>query len=166
MRDLKRPNAKLPAYKLLDSKHIECFTPMKKIPIVRHNTKMYEEVPFIPSLIFVHSTEEELGPVLAKNPTLQYRYLRGKKYCEPMIIPDAEMEKFIHAVRVSDTFRYYSPDELDSSMYGRRVRIIGGMLNNYEGCLLKNCRKKFLLVELPGFLSVGVKVSPEYIQFL
>jgi len=166
MRDLKRPNAKLPAYKLLEGKHIETFTPMKKVPVMRLGKKTYQEVPFIQDLLFVHSTAEELAPTLKKNPTLQYRYVRGKKYQDPMVVSDMEMEKFIQAVRTSESLRYYRPDELTAAMYGSKVRIIGGPLDNYEGCLLKGVRGKVLLVELQGFLSVGVEVSPEYIQFI
>ena len=53
-------------------------------------------------------------------------------------------------------------------MYGRTVRIIGGTLDGYEGKLLtvRGSKIKRLLVELPGFFSVGVKVEPEYIRLL
>lgn len=165
MRDLKRPNAKLPAYKLLEGEHIEAFTPMKKAPTAKEGGKC-REVPFIQDLLFVHSTAEELDPILKKNPTLQYRYVHGGKYREPMTVPDTEMERFIRVVRTSDFLRYYHPEELTAPMYGRKIRIVGGTLDGYEGHLLKRCRRKVLLVELPGFLSVGVKISPEYIRFV
>ncbi len=166
MRDLKRANAKLPAYKLLEGEHIEVFTPMKKIIVAGQGNGKPREVPFIQDLLFVHSTPEELDPILEKNPTLQYRYVRGGKYKEPMTVPDTDMERFLQVVRTSDFLRYYRPEELVASMYGRRIRIMGGILDSYEGCLLKRCRKKVLLVELQGFLSAGVEVSPEYIQFI
>jgi len=166
MRDLKRSNAKLPWYKLLEIEQIEVFTPMKRVPVLRQGRKIYQEVPFVQDLLFVHSSTDKLDPVVKKNATLQYRFVRGTKYREPMIVPDREMEKFMQAVRTSETFRYYRPDELTAAMYGRKVRIVGGPLDNYEGFLLKGLRKKVLLVELQGFLSVGVKVCPEYIQFI
>lgn len=166
MRDLKRPNAKMPAYKLLANAEIEVFTPMKKALVQRTGKAMYQEIPFIPNLLFVHSTAAALSPILRKHPTLQYRFVRGKKYKSPMTVPDADMTKFINAIRSSELFRYYRPEELTADMYGRKVRIIGGPLENYEGRLLKRYRKKILLIELQGFLSAGVKVSPEYIQFI
>jgi hypothetical protein len=51
-------------------------------------------------------------------------------------------------------------------MYGRKIRIVGGPLNGYEGSLLttRGSKVKRLLVELKGFLAVGVEVDPEYIQ--
>lgn len=166
MRDLKRPNAKLPAYKLLEKERIELFTPMKMCLSVRQGKKICEEVPFIHDLLFVHSTCERLDPIVESIPTLQYRYIRGGRYCEPMTVPDVDMERFIYAVRNSDSFRYYRPGELSPTMFGRKVRIIGGLLDRYEGRLLKGGSHKYLLVELPGFLSAGVEVNPEYIQFI
>lgn len=166
MRDLKRHNAKIPGYKLLKNANIEIFTPMRKVSVVRQGRKTYQEVPFIQDLLFAHSEPKDLNPILKKNPTLQYRYVRGKKYREAMTVPDMEMKMFMNAVHTSDSFRYFRPDELTPVMYGRRVRIIGGPLDNYEGFLLKGLRKKVILVRLQGFLSVGVEISPEYIQFI
>lgn len=166
MRDLKRSNAKLPAYKMLEQKHIEVFTPMKKVPVTKNGKRTYRDVPFIQDLLFVHSTIEELDFIIKKNPTLQFRYVKGKKYQDPMVVPDMEMEKFIQAIQASESLRYYKSDELTASMYGRKVRIIGGPLNHYEGHLLKRVRKKVLLIRLQNFISIGVEVSPEYIQFI
>lgn len=166
MRDLKRPNAKLPAYKLLGQEQIELFTPMKQRLTVRKGKKTCEEAPLIHDLLFVHSTPERLDPIVEKTPTLQYRYVRGGKYREAMTVADADMERFIYAVRNSESLRYYRPGELSPAMFGRKIRIIGGLLDHYEGRLLKGGRRKVLLVELPGLLSVGVEVSPEFIQLV
>ena len=53
-------------------------------------------------------------------------------------------------------------------MYGRKIRIIGGLLNGYEGFLLttRGSKTKRLLVNLQGLLAVGVEVNPDYIQLL
>ena len=85
-----------------------------------------------------------------------------------MTVREADMERFMYAVNQADTPRYYAPDELTPAMYGRKVRIVGGALDNYEGHLLavRGGRTKHLLVELPGFLTVSVEISPEYIQLL
>lgn len=78
------------------------------------------------------------------------------------------MERFIHAVRATDSPRYYLPEEITPQMLGHTIRVIGGPLNGYEGALLsiRGSRVKRLLVQLHGFLSVGVEVSPEYIQMI
>lgn len=53
-------------------------------------------------------------------------------------------------------------------MYGRKVRIMGGMLDHYEGRLLsvKGMRKRRLIVELPGLITAAVEVEPDYIQII
>ena len=76
MRDLKRSNSKLPAYKQLANLKFEVFTPMHWKLIVAGNKKIPMEVPFIQDLLFVHDTREKLDIITEKIPTLQYRYQR------------------------------------------------------------------------------------------
>jgi hypothetical protein len=66
MRDLKRTNAKLPAYKLLDGKKMEVFVPMKWHLVTRKGVRVREEVPFIQDLLFVHETRKNLDAVVKK----------------------------------------------------------------------------------------------------
>lgn len=165
MRDLKRPNAKLPAYKELEDKKMTVYTPMEKRLVVRQGRKILEWVPFMPDLLFVCDTRENLDPVVTRIPTLQYRWLY-KTWREPMTVSDTEMKRFIHAVNTSKNPRFYLPEEVTPQMCGQKIRIIGGPLDGYEGRLLttRGSKTRRLLVELKGFFSVGVEVSPEYIQ--
>ena len=73
------------------------------------------------------------------------------------------MTRFIRAVSSSENPKYFMPGELTEA-----VRIIGGPLNGYEGNLLKirGSRIRRLIVELPNFITAGVEVQPEYIQFI
>lgn len=167
MRDLKRSNARKPAYKLLEEKKVEFFVPMRWQLVTRRGKRVREQVPFMQDLLFVHATRFNLDPLVEKTPTLQYRWLRDT-YREPMTVPDTDMERFMLAVNASDSPKYYLPEEITPAMCGRRIRIVGGTLDGYEGRLLtiRGSKVRRLLVELPGFLSVGVEVSPEYIRFL
>lgn len=167
MRDLKRPNAKCPAYEQLSSEGLEVFTPMISHLTVRRGKRVREERPFLPDLLFVHCSRSVLDPWVDAIPTLQYRYVRGA-YCKPMTVGEREMEHFIRAVRSTDSPRYYLPDELTSAQCGKMVRIVGGPLDGYEGRLLtvRGSRVKRLLVDIPNLLMAGVEVSPEYIQLL
>ena len=167
MRDLKRANAKLPAYKQLAEAHIEVFTPMRWRIATRRGAQIREEKPFVRDLLFAHATRSILDPIVERTPTLQYRYVRGA-YCQPMVVKDRDMDRFIGAVEASDTPRFYLPGELSAAQCGQIIRIIGGPLNGYEGRLLsiRGSKTKRLLIELPGILSVGVEVEPEYIQLI
>lgn len=62
MRDLKRANAKVPAYKLLEGMKMEVFVPMKWHLVTRKGIRIREEVPFIQDLLFVHETQTTLTP--------------------------------------------------------------------------------------------------------
>lgn len=64
MRDLKRPNAKQPAYKFLREEGFEVFVPTKSQIITRNGKKVVEEIPVIRDLLFVHTEKERLDPTL------------------------------------------------------------------------------------------------------
>ena len=74
------------------------------------------------------------------------------------------MERFIRAVDAMN----YTPEEINPDMLGKKVRIVGGLLDGYEGCLQKmqGSRIKRLFVELPNLLTATVEVQPEFIQVL
>ena len=167
MRDLKRRNAKLPAYKLLEGMGIKVFTPMVWKLVVRHGKRNKEEVPFMQDLLFVHDSRQAVDPIVGKYDTVQYRYVRGG-YKIPMTVRESDMQRFIHAVESSENPRYYTLNEITPDMIGREVRIVGGPLDGYEGCLQKmqGARVKRLFVELPNLLAAAVEVQPEYIQLL
>lgn len=168
MRDLKRANAKLPAYKLLADEHFEVFTPVKERLSIRGGKKIREEVSLIPDLFFIHDTQEAIDVIVEKHPTIQYRFLKGGGYKKPMTVTEADMERFIHAVTTSQNLKFYLPGELTPAMCGCNVRIVGGSFDGYEGKLLtvRGSKTKRLLVELPEFFLVGVEINPEYIKIL
>lgn len=167
MRDLTRPNAKQPAYKLLDGMNIRNFTPMVWKLMLNHGKRERRQLPFIHDLLFVYASRAELDSVVETIPTLQYRYLRGG-YKVPMTVRAADMQRFMHAVRFSSSPQYYRPDEVTPSMRNRRIRIIGGNLDGYVGSLIttRGSKVKRLLVEIPMLLAATVEVETEFIQLL
>ena len=167
MRDLKRRNAKLPAYKQLDGMVEEVFTPMVWRLVTRYGKRVKEQVPFMQDLLFVHDTRQVVDPIVEKYDTVQYRYVRGG-YKIPMTVREADMQRFIDAVNSAENPQYYTPEEITPDMIGRKVRIVGGPLDGYEGNLQKmqGARTKRLFVEIPNLLAAAVEVQPEYILFL
>lgn len=167
MRDLSRRHAKEPAYKLLAAMGFEVFTPMTRKLVIEKGQRKSKEEPFMPDLLFVHDVRERLNPIVNKTANLQYRYIHGG-YCEPMIVPNADMERFIHAIQSSRLPRYFHPNEITPDMCGQYVRIVGGALDGYEGHLvtINGSRYKRLMVALPNFLTAAVEVMPEYIEVL
>lgn len=167
MRDLKRSNAKQPAYKMLEDRNVRVFTPMVWKLFIDKGKRVRKKVPYMQDLIFVYESRPVLDSIVQETSTFQYRYLRGS-YMTPMTVRNAEMEWFIKATEELENPCYFTPEELTPDLVGRKVRIIGGPLSEYEGRLqkLRGTRVKRLFVELPNLLTVSVEVSPEYIQLL
>lgn len=69
MRDLKRPNSLLPAYKELGEKGIEIFTPMQWHVTLCQGKRMRQQRPFIPDLLFAHASRAMLDPLVEAIPT-------------------------------------------------------------------------------------------------
>lgn len=168
MRDLKRRNSNSLAIHNLGNAGLEVFTPMTQMIMTIGGQRQRRDVPVIQDLLFVHEAKDAIDPYVEMYPTLQYRYLFGKTKDEPMTVRNDEMERFIFAVGNTEAPKFYRPGELTESMYGRKVRIMGGMLDHYEGRLLsvKGMRKRRLIVELPGLITAAVEVEPDYIQII
>ena len=85
-----------------------------------------------------------------------------------MIVPDRDMNQFMAIVNGRESYKFYTPEEVTPSLYGRRIKIVGGNLDGFEGRLMttRGSRVKRLIVELEGLLSVGVEVQPEFIQLV
>lgn len=168
MRDLKRRNAKILAIHELTNNGVEVFTPMTQMIMTIGGKRQRRDVPVIQDLLFVHETKETLDLLVQSCSTLQFRYVRGKSKDEPMTVRNEDMDKFIYAIGRSEKPLYYKPGELTEAMYGKKVRIIGGVFNEYEGLLLsvRGMRKKRLLIELNNLITVAVEVDPEYVQII
>lgn len=168
LRDFKKHNAKCPAYKELPKIGIECFTPMRWIVTTKAGVKKREHVPVIQNLLFAHETRAILDPVIETTDTLQYIFLRGAGRSVPMIVSDAEMERFINAVNNDPQPVYFYPSEITDDMLGKEIKITGGPLDGYQGRLLKmqGSKKKRLVVEIKGLMVAAVEVNPDFIQLV
>ena len=148
MRDLKRSNALLPAYKQLSQAGMEVFTPMVSRVFSRNGKRIRKEVPFMQDLLFVNDVRQNLDLIVAKTPTLQYRFKKGGKYCEPIVIPQDAMTRFIGATQASANPKYYAMDEIS------------------ELQTIRGSKTKHLIIILPSLLAVSVEINDEYIELL
>lgn len=168
LRDLKRHNAKDPAWRVLREKGFHVFTPMRERLRTVGAKKIREQVPVIPDLLFVKSSAAALDEEMRFIPTLQYRFVKGAPYRTAMTVPEKEMERFIRAVGADGSPVYYLPGEITSDMIGREVRIMAGPLEGYIGRLLKmrGTRKRRLLISLENYVTAAVEVARDYIELL
>lgn len=167
MRDLKRRNARRPAWRMFEDLGIVCFTPMVHRLVTVDGRHEDRKVPIMPDLLFVNDTRKRLDPIVEADHTLQYRFMRGA-WQTPVVVRDSDMERFIAAAESTETPVYYRPDEITPAMLSRRIRIVGGVLDGYEGTLvtMRGSKVRRLLVRLPSLLAVSVEVQPEYIELL
>lgn len=172
LRDLKRHNAKLPAYKMLQEPCYygveRIFTPLVTKEYKSKGKKVVKTVPFLTDLLFVYSSRAVLDPIIELVSTLQYRFVRGGQMNQPMIVANDEMERFMDVVDLAEKVEYYTPEQLSQALYGKKIRIIGGPLDGKEGRLLSRhgSKRKQLIVELQGILSAAVEVDAQFIQLL
>ena len=172
LRDLARPNAKNPAYKQLQAipEMKDCvFVPLKQHVFTEFGKRVVRYVPYMPDLVFVHKTREELDPIVSKIGLLQYRYVRGGKQFEAMRVRHTDFEAFRNAVEGTDNVEYSSYDEVSPRLYGKQIRIIGGRLNGVTGRLMskRGSKTKRLLIDLQECnLSAAILVETEYIQII
>lgn len=166
MRDLRHRTSNTLAIHELAEAGLEVFTPMTQMIMTIRGRRQRREVPVIQDLLFVHEAKDALDVIVEKCSSLQYRYQLGKPTNEPMTVRKDDMERFIFAVRHTQTPLYYTPSELTKSMLGKRIRIVGGVLDAYEGHLLslKGLRKRRVIIGLSGIITVAVEIEPEFIQ--
>ncbi len=168
MRDLKRSNALLPAYKQLAEAGMEVFTPMVSRLFTRNGKRIKREVPVIQDLLFVNDCRQNIDAIVAKTPTLQYRFKKGGTFGEAIVVPDDEMAKFIGAIQSTDSPKFYSAEEVTDLMCGRDIRMVGGVLDGYEGKLqtVRGSKRKHLVIMLPSLVAVSVEIEDEFIELL
>lgn len=172
LRDLKRQNAKDPAYKVLQEEkyHLKdkLFVPLTQRVYTEFGKKVIKDVPYMPDLLFVHEERKRLDPIIDSIPTLQYRFVKGCRQHDPMKVRHTDMARFIAAVSQAEKVEYYTIDEVSPQLYGKQIRIIGGRLNGFEGRLLskRGSKHKRIIIDLAGFISAAILVEPEYIQLL
>ncbi len=168
MRDLKRANAKLPAYLQLKDAGFEVYTPTTWELTVRNGKHTKIERPIIRDLLFVHSTHGRLNPIVEQTPTLQFRYKKGGAYKEPIIVRNLDMHIFMTAAGMCAEPQYFFPDQITPEMTGRRIRIIDGPLIGYEGHLqkIRGTKTKHVLVRLADIIAVSVTVDTAQIALL
>lgn len=167
MRDLGRTSLDKSYYKLFKDNGFEAYTPLKWQLAVKNGKRSRVQVPVIRDLLFVHDVRSRIEAFIQKYSAIQFRYVRGA-YCCPMVVPEADMNRFIRVTDSTDSPEYYTPCDITPNMCGRRIRIIGGPLDGCEGKLVtvRGSKRRRIMVSLLNLLSVAVEGKPEYIQFI
>lgn len=115
---------RLYGYELIQQRVHEFFMPMKESVTVKAGRHIKKVSPAIPDIFFVNDTISNIDALVRQNIGVEYLYIKGMPYRQPVIIRDSEMENFIAATTSNQrvTFRTAGDDNLSHTI-GRRVRI-------------------------------------------
>ncbi len=145
---------------------LEYFIPKHYVVRIYHGVRSKRLVPVIPSLIFVHSTKEELLAFKRRNNFIQF-VMKGAGP-DPLIVPDRQMNDFIKVASCHQaSTTYYNPEEINLQK-GTPVRILGGHFDGVSGTFLKvqGKRNRRLVVLLDGIMAVAAEVDPELVEVI
>ncbi len=147
---------------------LDYFIPKQYAVRVYHGVKSRRLVPVIPSLVFVHASQEEIVEFKKQYNFLQFIIWEKNSGPEYLIVPDKQMEDFIRVASVdAETTSYYKPEEINIEK-GTRVLIHGGQLDGVTGIFMqvKGKRNRRLVVMLEGLIAVAAEVQPDLVEVL
>ena len=111
-------------YHEAQDKVYEFFMPMKESVTMRGGQRVKRVVPAIPDVFFVKDSIARLEALVQKNKGVEFLYIKGLPYRQPVVIRDSEMDNFIAATKSSQRMTFYTAgDDALARIVGRRVRI-------------------------------------------
>lgn len=160
----------LKAKSILEDAGIECFIPMKYMPVTKRNGRRVRElVPAVHNLIFARARQEDIQEVKNDIPYIQWLTRPHEGRNIPIIVPDKDMEHFIKVTQDgNENLIYLRPDEIDLKK-GTPIRILGGPFNGIEGTFIKihGHRNRRVVVMLKGLIGVAMaEVTPDLLEII
>ena len=154
------------AKRALETYGVESFVPMRYELKIEGGRRKRRLVPAIHNLIFVHPEPKQLQAIKTRLSYLQYMIRKGG---EKILVPDADMRRFMAVTEsLDEELTYYNPEELHLEK-GQRVKIHGGPCDGQEGVLVKlpGFRSRRVVVEIEGVMAVALaSVKPEQLEML
>jgi len=152
----------------LDRLGIENFVPMTYRIVESRKQGEVESrrvlVPAINNLIFIHSCQERISELKAKNEILEpLRYMMDHTAGEAhtiMTVPGRQMENFMLVASKTDDSVMWLDDETIVGKEGKRVEIMGGAFEGVTGVIKRIKRCKRVCVEIEGIASVAIAYVP------
>lgn len=102
----------------------EFFMPMKESVTTRGGQRVKRVVPAITDVFFAKDSIARLETLVQKNKGVEFLYIKGLPYRQPVVIRDSEMDNFIAATKSNQRMAFYTAgDDALARIVGRRVRI-------------------------------------------
>ena len=140
----------------LEAEALQYFIPMHLSQKEEENVISYSQIPIIPNLIFIRSTETYIKSIKEKYSS------HISVYCtpgtrKPAPIPDQEMEVFM-SVLSKGCRRLEVIDE--SLIKGNHVRITGGLFEGADGYIVRVHGTKRFVVMIKGVAAIATTFIP------
>lgn len=140
---------------------------------IQEGPYIYERVPMITSLLFVHTPPERLPEIencLLKDNLLDkcgfiYKSADRKAYA---VIPEKQMTSFrLVTSKGSTGLEFFSADDLSRFREGALVRVKDGPFQGAEGYIKRFRRERRLLVGVEGIVAVATSfIPPELLEIV
>lgn len=102
----------------------EFFMPMKESIVTRGGQRVKRVTPAIPDVFFAKDSIAHLEELVHKNQGIEFLYIKGLPYRQPVVIRDSEMDNFIAATKSNQRVTFCTAgDDTLARIVGRRVRI-------------------------------------------
>ena len=140
---------------------------------IQEGPVIYQRVPMVTSLIFVHTPAEMLPEIenrlidenLIDKRGFIYRSADKKTYA---VIPERQMTSFRLVVsQGSEGLGFFSADDITRFKEGKRVRVKEGPLKGTEGYIKRIRRDRRLVVGIDGVVAVATSfIPPEMLEIV
>lgn len=148
-------------YEMAEHLFCEFFMPMKECVSAIRGRKILHRKPAIPGMFFVKDSISNIRILAAKGLGFELRYLKGRKYLDPVIISDNEMGAFISAVSGDTEVRFFSPDDKAlNGTVGKRVRINqNGSTIDGHVVSIRGSKRRWLRICIKDCLAAHVEIN-------
>lgn len=130
------------AEEFLGNQGIETFCPKEIVFIKKpHRRPIAVQKPVIPTLIYVHSSREELAEVKKHiNSRIKYITTTVDGHLDFLVVPDGQMQAFIYIWQQRDVYNASLSTHLLQP--GTPVRIISGPMSGITGTLIRHLKPR------------------------
>ena len=163
------------AKEIIDARNIECYAPIRYKQITKHGKKHIITEPLIPSLIFVHSSQEEVDAMLhdknvnsiESRPQLSYYYDHTSYRQDnpdrnpPLIIPNEAMDNFIKLTSIKNPHIIPVTSENIQYKLGDHVIVTEGDFEGIQGKVTRIAGQQRVIVELFSGCLVATAYIPK-----
>ena len=129
-----------------------------------HGIEFFAPVDVIPSLLFLHCEENDIGWFISESGNNASIY-RNASRTQPAIIPDKEMEVFRFVVTAGHQGLTLLGDDRPEYHLGDRVVVTQGPFKGAEGHIKRIKKDRRLVVTIPGVVAVATAyIHPDLLK--